>query len=108
MILRTDQYTISCIVDTRYFDGLCQHYQADLLIINLMRLEPSAPLDHLSVPDAAQIIKSLKPKAVLLNHFGISMWRAKPWTVAQQLTEETGVRVTAASDGMRFDLAELG
>jgi hypothetical protein len=42
-----------------------------------------------------------------LNHFGMSMWRAKPWTVAQQLTEDTGVRVTAASDGMTFDLAEL-
>ncbi len=43
MILRTDQYTISCIVDTRYFDELCRHYQADLLIINLMRLEPTCP-----------------------------------------------------------------
>lgn len=73
-----------------------------------MRLEPGAPLDHLSVPDAAKIIKSLKPKAALLNHFGMSMWRAKPWTVAQRLSDETGVRVMAASDGMRFDLAELG
>jgi ribonuclease BN (tRNA processing enzyme) len=108
IIFRTEQYTISCIVDTRYFDELCRHYQADLLIINLMRLERGAPLDHLSVPDAAEIIKSLKPKAALLNHFGMSMWRAKPWTVAQRLTEETGVRVIAASDGMRFDLAELG
>jgi phosphoribosyl 1,2-cyclic phosphodiesterase len=108
IIFRTEQHTISCIVDTRYFDELCRHYQADLLIINLMRLEPGAPLDHLSVPDAAEIIKSLKPKAALLNHFGMSMWRAKPWTVAQRLTEETGVRVIAASDGMRFDLAELG
>ena len=107
IIFQTERYTISCIVDTRYFDELCHHYQADLLIINLMRLESGAPLDHLSVPDAAQIIKSLKPKAALLNHFGMSMWRAKPWTVAQRLSEETGVRVIAASDGMRFDLAEL-
>jgi phosphoribosyl 1,2-cyclic phosphodiesterase len=108
IVFRTEQYTISCIVDTRYFDELCRHYQADLLIINLMRLERGAPLDHLSVPDAAEIIKSLKPKAALLNHFGMSMLRAKPWTVAQRLSEETGVRVIAASDGMRFDLAELG
>lgn len=107
LVLRTDRHTISCVVDTRYFDGLCQHYRADLLILNLMRLEPTAPLDHLSVPDAAVIIKSLRPRAVLLNHFGMSMWRAKPWTVAQRLTEETGVRVTAASDGLRFDLAQL-
>jgi ribonuclease BN (tRNA processing enzyme) len=107
LILRTEKHTISCVVDTRYFDQLCQHYRADLLILNVMRLEPTAPLDHLSVPDAARIIKSLKPRAALLNHFGMSMWRAKPWTVAQRLTEETGIRVIAASDGLRFDLAEL-
>ena len=48
MILRTEQYSISCIVDTRYFDELCRHYQADLLIINLMRLDPDGPTgnDH--------------------------------------------------------------
>jgi len=108
IIFRTEQHTISCIVDTRYFDELCRHYQADLIIMNLMRLDPSAPLDHLSVPDAPKIIRSLKPKAVILNHFGMTMWRAKPWEVAQRLSEDTGVRVIAARDGMRFDLTDLG
>ncbi len=107
LMLQTEQYRISCVVDTRYFDQLCEHYQGDLLILNLMRVEPSAPLDHLSVPDAARIIKCLKPRVALLTHFGLTMWRAKPWTVAQRLSEETGVRVIAASDGLRFDLAEL-
>jgi hypothetical protein len=36
------------------------------------------------------------------------MWRAKTWEVARRLSEETGVRVIAARDGMRFDLAESG
>jgi phosphoribosyl 1,2-cyclic phosphodiesterase len=108
IVLQTENYSISCIVDTRYFDELCRHYRADLLILNLMRLEPSAPLDHLSVPDVATTIKSLKPKAALLNHFGMSMWRAKPWEIAQRLSDDTGVHVTAARDGMRFDLAGLG
>jgi hypothetical protein len=40
--------------------------------------------------------------------WSLSIWRAKPRTVAQRLSEETGVRVFAASDGMRFDLAGLG
>ena len=44
---------------------------------------------------------------MLLNHFGMSMWRAKPWTVAERLSQDTGVRVIAASDGLRFDLAQL-
>lgn len=108
IVFNAGNHTISCLVDTRYFDELCQHYKADLLILNVVRLEPGGPFDHLSVPDASEIIKNLKPKVAILNHFGMTMWRAKPWEVAQRLSEETGVCVIAARDGMRFDLAELG
>lgn len=108
IILHTDRYTVSCIVDTRYFDDLCRHYQCDLLILNVLLVEPSAPLDHLSVPDAIRIIKALKPRAVLLNHFGMSMWRARPRAIAQQLSEGTGIPVAAATDGLRYGLAQLG
>lgn len=108
IVFNAGNHTISCLVDTRYFDELCQHYRADLLVLNVVRLEPGGPFDHLSVPDAGEIIKNLKPKVAILNHFGMTMWRAKPWEVAQRLSEETGVCVIAARDGMRFDLAELG
>jgi hypothetical protein len=37
----------------------------------------------------------------------MTMWRAKPWEIAQRLSEETGVKVIAARDGMKFDLAQL-
>lgn len=108
IVFNAGNHTISCLVDTRYFDELCQHYKADLLILNVVRLEPGGPFDHLSVPDARELIKNLKPKVAILNHFGMTMWRAKTWEVARRLSEETGVRVIAARDGMRFDLAELG
>jgi phosphoribosyl 1,2-cyclic phosphodiesterase len=65
------------------------------------------PTDHLSVPDAEHIITELKPKAAILTHFGMSMWRAKPWQIAEELTEKTGTKVIAARDGMRFDLAQI-
>ena len=35
------------------------------------------------------------------------MWRAKPGEIAQKLSQDTGVRVLAARDGMRFDLSEM-
>jgi len=108
IVFETQRHTISCLVDTRYFDELCLHYKADLLILNVVRLEPGGPFDHLSAPEASEIIKSLKPKVAILSHFGMTMWRAKPWEVAKRLSEEAGVRVIAARDGMRFDLAELG
>ena len=40
----------------------------------------------------------------ILTHFGMTMHRAKPWELAQQLSQETGVEVRAASDGTTFEL----
>ena len=114
MVFKTDKHTFSYIADTRYFDGLCQHYGGELLILNVTFLQPrhpsgslSMPTDHLSVPDAAHIITELKPGAAILTHFGMNIWQANPKLVAEWLTEKTGVKVIAARDGMKFDLAEL-
>ncbi|MFC1918418.1 MBL fold metallo-hydrolase [Chloroflexota bacterium] len=114
MVFKTKNHTFSYIADTRYFDGLRKYAGSELLIINVVFLEPRPPADdprkpadHLSVPDVERIITDLKPKVALLTHFGMSMWRAKPWQVAEQLSRQTGVRVLAARDGMKFDLSQL-
>jgi ribonuclease BN (tRNA processing enzyme) len=104
---KTGEHTFSYIADSRYFDGLWQNYGGELLIINVVFLEPGRPIDHLSVPDAKRIIRELKPRVAILTHFGMTMWRAKPWEIAQKLSEETGVKVVAARDGMKFDLSQL-
>jgi ribonuclease BN (tRNA processing enzyme) len=106
MRFKTAEHTFSYIADSRYFDGLCQNYGAELLIINVVFLEPR-PIDHLSLPDAERIITKLKPKVAILTHFGMSMWRAKPWEVAETLSQKTGIRVIAARDGMKFELSQL-
>jgi len=106
-IFQTPRHTFSWITDTRYFDNLPSYYMGELLIINVVRLAPGAPVDHLSLPEARQIIEQIKPKAAILTHFGMTMWRAKPWELAQNLSQETGISVIAARDGMRFDLAQL-
>ena len=107
VVFRTPRHTISFIVDTRFFPELGLSYRGDLLVLNVVRLEPGGPYDHLSAPEAGRIIRELRPKAAILTHFGMTMWRAKPWEVAAKLSEETGVRVIAARDGMGFDLAEI-
>jgi phosphoribosyl 1,2-cyclic phosphodiesterase len=106
-IFQTPWHIFSWITDTRYFDDLAGHYEGDLLIINVVRLKPGAPIDHLSLPEAKSIIEELRPKIAILTHFGMTMWRAKPWELAKKLTEETGMQVIAARDGMSFDLAQL-
>jgi len=115
MLFRTAEHTFSYIADSRYFDGLCQSYGGELLIINVVFLESrpfvdspfKLPVDHLSVPDAERIIGELKPKVAILSHFGMTMWRARPWEIAEKLSQKIGVRVLAARDGMRFDLSQL-
>ena len=113
IVFKTPRHTFSYIADSRYFDGMLQHYASELLIINLVFLEPRysdnplTPTDHLSVPDAERLIRELKPKAAILTHFGMNVWRAQPGHIAEWLSERTGVRVIAARDGMKFDLATM-
>lgn len=107
LIFRTPRHTISWISDTRYFDGLSSYYRGELLVINVVILEPRDGVDHLSVPEARKIIEVVKPKIAILTHFGMSLWRAKPWEVAQNMSEATGIKVIAARDGMKFDLSKL-
>jgi ribonuclease BN (tRNA processing enzyme) len=97
----------SYIADSKYFDGLIENYRTDLIIINVVFVDNHFKVDHLSVIDAEKIISGIKPKIAILAHFGMQIWRAHPWEIAEQLTQKTGVKVKAARDGMKFDLAEL-
>jgi len=105
-IFQTPRHAFSWITDTRCFEDLASHYEGDLLVMNVVRLKPGAPLDHLSLPEAKSMIEELRPKTAILTHFGMTMWRARPWELAEKLTQETGIPVIAARDGMKFDLAQ--
>lgn len=107
VIFQTGGHSFSYIADTRYFEDLPRIYASELLIINVVFVQDNPPADHLTVSDVSRIITEIKPKAAILTHFGMGMWRAKPWEIAQRLSQQTGIRVIAARDGMRFDLSQL-
>ena len=107
MLFKTNGHAFSYIADTRYFEGLPCIYTSELLILNVVFLRDNPPADHLTVSDVSRIVTEVKPKVAILTHFGMSMWQARPWEIAQRLSQETGVRVIAARDGMRFDLSQL-
>jgi len=114
-VFKTAKHSIAWITDTRYFEELAEHYRGDLLLLNVVFPEPrqhvnqieGLPVDHLSIPDAENLIKEIKPKVAIMTHFGMGMWRAKPWELAEKLSQSTGIRVIAARDGMKFQLSEL-
>jgi len=103
---------LSFIVDTRYFADLIEEFKgSDILVLNVVRHSTgdkigvqTFDIPHLSLDDAKNILSRIKPKKAILTHFGMTMLRAKPWEVARTVTEEIGIEVIAASDGMRIDL----
>ncbi len=106
---KTSPHTISIITDTKFFPELPDLYRGEILIIHVVRLKPigDEPIDHLSIDDVKTIIKKSKPKLTLLTHFGMTMVRAKPWMIAEELGKELGRKVIAASDGMKLELEEV-
>jgi len=98
--------TLSYIADTKYFEELSSVYNADVLVLNVVLVEPKERINHLSIVDAEKIISSIKPKLCILTHFGMTMIRSKPWKIAEKLSEKTGANVIAASDGKQFSLEE--
>jgi ribonuclease BN (tRNA processing enzyme) len=106
MVFRGGGHSVGYIADTRYFDGLATSYPCEVVIINMVLTEPR-PIDHLSVPDAERLIREIRPRVAILSHFGLQVWQAKPWRIAGELTRQTGVRVIAARDGLKFDLAQI-
>lgn len=102
-----DRISFSLITDTSYFQGIEELYKAELVIINTVFLNPRPEVQHLCLDDAKIIIKNIMPKFAILTHFGMTMLKAKPYLIAQQLTQELGTEVIAASDGMTFDLIKI-
>jgi phosphoribosyl 1,2-cyclic phosphodiesterase len=103
---KIEPHSLSLISDTKFFPELPNLYRGEILIIHAVRLKPvvDEPIEHLSVEDVKTILKKAKPKLTILTHFGMTMIRAKPWEVASELEKELGLKVIAASDGMKLDL----
>ena len=98
---------VSFLPDTLYFPELVESYAgSDILVINVVRHRPlqRPRIMHLCLDEAASIISQIKPRKAVLTHFGMTMLRAKPWQLAEELSRKLGVEVLAASDGMKLDI----
>jgi len=99
---------VSFMVDTKYFPGLIDCYKgSDILVINVTRRTPSSGIMHLSIEDVKEILKGIKPKKAILTHFGMTMLKAQPAIVAKDLTDELGIEVIAARDGMSINIDDV-
>ncbi|GAC1652857.1 MAG: MBL fold metallo-hydrolase [Candidatus Dormibacteraceae bacterium] len=91
------------VTDSAYYDGIAEQHRAEVMVIHVVLLE-RRPLPHLCLEDAETIIRAARPRLAILTHFGMTMWRGRPWELAARLSESTGVEVKAARDGMTIEL----
>ncbi len=92
---------VSYLADTKYFKELAEAYKkTEILIIAVVFLQARQGIDHLCLADAEALIKEIKPKKAILTHFGMTMLKAKPRLVAEELSKRLGIEVVAAQDGM--------
>lgn len=96
--------TVSFIADGGYFEGLESGFEADLLVINVVMLEKTPGVAHLSMPEAERIIARLRPGRAVLTHFGRRVIETGPEEIAAGIASRTGVPVLAAADGLRLEL----
>jgi phosphoribosyl 1,2-cyclic phosphodiesterase len=92
------------VTDSKYYDGIAEQHQADVMLIHTVLLNSRADLPHLGVDDAERIIREARPRLAIITHFGMTVWKAHPWEVAADLSQRTGVEVKAARDGMALEL----
>jgi ribonuclease BN (tRNA processing enzyme) len=95
--------TVALLADTRYFPGLAAFYRSDILIISVVFFQPRPEIAHLSLPEAEEIIRQVKPKKAILTHFGMTMLKANPRLQAEKMSRRLGIEVVAAYDGMQLD-----
>ncbi len=91
---------VSCAL---YEDRMLHMYPkgVDLMIINTTLYEKTKPIDHLTLKDAEKLIWELRPKKVILTHFGYEfLTQHDPKRIAQELSQKYGINVLSAEDFM--------
>ncbi len=106
--MKYDNFTISYTTDTEYFPELHTYHEgADVLIASVIRAGSERVRGHMSVDDFEALVKEVKPKLAIMTHLGMKFIMEYPEREAQRVTQNTGIKVLAARDGMRIDLDDL-
>jgi len=99
---------LAFIVDTKYFPELIESYKgAEILVINLVMYKNNGKTMHLCLDDTREILSKIKPRKVVITHFGRTILKFMPDKIAEKLGKETNTDVIAAEDGMILNLDEL-
>jgi len=97
----TPYFTLSYSADTKYFPELIEQYKnSNILILNVPYVNKEEAKNNLCIEDAIKIIKEVKPRLAILQHFGIEIVKGDPLYLIREVQKATGVQTIAAKDGM--------
>jgi len=96
---------VSFVSDTRYFPELAvAHKDATVLVLNVVFYDKRSDIDHMSIHEAIELIRAIKPKKAILTHFGMSMLKQKPYLIERELQTGLEMDVQLAYDGYTLNL----
>ncbi len=107
VVFDVDGLRVGFMVDTRYAPDIAESYQGcDLLVMNVVlgTRDASGRILHLSLPDVYDVVRVAEPRRVILTHLGMSVLRDDPAEQAHRLSDDLGIEVMAAEDGMVVEL----
>lgn len=97
----TPDFVLSYSGDTKYSSEIVDNYKgSDILILNTLLPSSEKSKQHLNTEDAIKIIQKVKPRLVIITHFGIKMLKADPLQEAREIQRQTDTQVIAAKDGL--------
>jgi len=109
LVFEAHETRVGFVVDGRHHAKATDLYRdCELLVLNVVHRAWSPDNDHLSLPEALELLRALRPGRAVLTHFGMSMLRAGPRRLAEQASEAVGLHVIAASDGLTLQLGLAG
>ncbi len=99
------KFTLSYSGDTALTPQLLEDLSgSDILILNVPYPGNKGTNLNLDTASAVKIVSQVKPKMVIMTHFGMEMIKADPVNEAREVQRVTGVQTVAAQDGLSITL----
>lgn len=103
--IKYEDFTLAYTSDTEYYPQLSkEHAGADVLIASVIRPANESIRGHMSANEFSRLVEEVSPKLAIMTHLGMKMILDHPQREAERISEQTGVKVLAAEDGMKIDL----
>jgi len=93
---------LSC---AKYEDRMLEVYprKPKVFIINTTFYSKRPDIDHLSVEEVKELIRVCSAETTVITHFSMEMHQKGPERIAEELSQELGLRVVSAQDGMELE-----